>query len=120
MQDVNVKQIWSALDQNRVRVEFQIDRIGDGVGEKRAFGRILSNKRAISFPVSALAKGMRGARLIQHADGHRPYNPVVANVPSEDKVLYIYRNLDHINSSPRQLEMPLAIIGQSVSGKIGK
>ena len=46
--------------------------------------------------------------------------PVVANVPSEDKVVYIYKNLGRINPHPKALEMPLAIIGQTVSGKVGK
>jgi hypothetical protein len=46
--------------------------------------------------------------------------PIVANVPTEDKVLHIYKNLGPINLHPKPLQVPLAIIDQSVTGKVGK
>jgi len=46
--------------------------------------------------------------------------PVVANVPSEDKTVSIYKNLGRVNPHPKPLEMPLAIIGSSVKGNVGK
>jgi len=46
--------------------------------------------------------------------------PVVANVPTEDKVLHIYKNMGPINLHPQPLQVPLAIIGQSVTGNLGK
>lgn len=46
--------------------------------------------------------------------------PVVSNVSVEDKVLHIYKNLGPVNPHPRPLQIPLSIIGQSVTGTIGK
>lgn len=46
--------------------------------------------------------------------------PIIANLPTEDKVLHIYRNLGPVNPHPKPLQVPLAIIGQSVTGAVGK
>lgn len=46
--------------------------------------------------------------------------PVIANVPSEDKAISIYKNLGQVNPHPKALTMPLAIIGATVTGKAGK
>lgn len=46
--------------------------------------------------------------------------PVVANVPTEDKVLVIYRNNDPIASGPHLVDLNLPIIGESVKGTVGR
>ncbi len=45
--------------------------------------------------------------------------PVVANVPTEDTNLRIYRNLDPITSGPHTVDLHLPIIGETVKGTIG-
>jgi Dolichyl-phosphate-mannose-protein mannosyltransferase len=45
---------------------------------------------------------------------------VIANVPSEDKAISIYKNLGQVNPHPKPLTMPLAIIGTTITGKAGK
>jgi hypothetical protein len=45
--------------------------------------------------------------------------PVVANVPTEDHMLRIYRNQHPIAPGPHLVEMQLPIIGQSVRGTVG-
>jgi len=76
MQPVRVGQVWSVLNLRRFRIEFLIERIANAP-EPRAFGRYVGSTRdkEISFAVSALAKGMRGARLVRDADGSEPYKP---------------------------------------------
>jgi hypothetical protein len=46
--------------------------------------------------------------------------PVVANVPTEDTNLRIYRNLDPITSGPHTVDLHLPIIGETVKGTIGR
>jgi hypothetical protein len=45
---------------------------------------------------------------------------VVANVPTEDTNLRIYRNLDPITSGPHTVDLHLPIIGETVKGTIGR
>ena len=45
--------------------------------------------------------------------------PVIANVPTEDKTLVIYRNLDPIASGPHPVDLDLPIIGETVKGTVG-
>lgn len=44
--------------------------------------------------------------------------PVKANVPSEDHMIRIYRNLGKVNPNPGPVLLDLAIIGQKVGGKL--
>jgi len=46
--------------------------------------------------------------------------PVVTNVPSEDKVLRIYRNLGNVATGPHTIDLHLGIINQNVSGTAGR
>jgi hypothetical protein len=46
--------------------------------------------------------------------------PVIANIPTPDHMLRIYRNLGEVNPHPGMIEMQLQIIGRDVKGKIGK
>ncbi|MDE2184013.1 MAG: glycosyltransferase family 39 protein [Alphaproteobacteria bacterium] len=46
--------------------------------------------------------------------------PVTSNIPVPDRVLHIYRNLGPLNPHPGSLVLDLAIIGQKVSGSVGK
>jgi hypothetical protein len=45
--------------------------------------------------------------------------PIVANVPTEDANLRIYRNLGNVNSGPHTVDLHLPIIGETVKGTIG-
>lgn len=83
MQDVRVGEVWSVLDMRRIRIEFRITRIAKDNGELRAFGELAGTTKVVSFTVSALAKGSRGARLVRHADGHEPYKPKVVEPVAE-------------------------------------
>ena len=65
-------QVWSVLDARSIRVVFEIREIRQDVGELRAFGVLVSNGKPVSFAVSALAKGLRSARLVRRADGSPP------------------------------------------------
>jgi hypothetical protein len=46
--------------------------------------------------------------------------PVVANVPTEDQTLSIYRNLGHIAPGPHIVDLHLPIIGRQVEGAVGR
>ena len=46
--------------------------------------------------------------------------PVVANIPTEDRMISIYRNVGPLNPHPASLVLNLAIIGQKVKGEVGK
>ena len=46
--------------------------------------------------------------------------PVIANVPTEDRMLVIYRNNDPIASGPHLVDLNLPIIGESVKGTVGR
>jgi DNA invertase Pin-like site-specific DNA recombinase len=84
MQPVRVGQRWSVLNLRHFRVEFLVERIASAP-EPRAFGRYIGSTRdkEISFTVSALTKGMRGARLVRDADGSVPYKPPTAKVAAD-------------------------------------
>jgi hypothetical protein len=45
---------------------------------------------------------------------------VVANVPTEDQSLTIYRNMDDISPGPHTVDLHLPIIGETVEGTVGK
>jgi len=83
MQEVVVGQVWSALDQNRIRVEVEIMQIERDKRGLTARCEITSNRKKIPFLVSALAKGMRGARLVRRADGSLPCKPKQPHVPKD-------------------------------------
>ena len=84
MQPVRVGQRWSVLNLRHFRVEFLVERIANAP-EPRAFGRYVGSKRdkEISFTVSALAKGLRGARLVLDADGSVPYKPPTDKIAAD-------------------------------------
>jgi hypothetical protein len=44
--------------------------------------------------------------------------PVVANVPTRDKMLRIYRNLGEVNADPGTIELDLPIVERTVSGRL--
>jgi hypothetical protein len=44
--------------------------------------------------------------------------PVVANVPTRDKMLRIYRNLGEVNANPGRIELDLPTVGRTVSGDL--
>ncbi|HTI78812.1 MAG TPA: glycosyltransferase family 39 protein [Acetobacteraceae bacterium] len=46
--------------------------------------------------------------------------PVVANVPTEDQSLTIYRNVDEVSPGPHMVDLHLPIIGETVTGTVGK
>jgi hypothetical protein len=46
--------------------------------------------------------------------------PVVANVPTEDRSLTVYRNMNDISAGPHMVDLRLPIIGETVKGTIGK
>lgn len=46
--------------------------------------------------------------------------PVVANVPTEDRNLRIYRNVHDVSSGPHTVDLNLPIIGETVKGTIGQ
>jgi hypothetical protein len=46
--------------------------------------------------------------------------PVVANVPTVDRMLRIYRNRDPIAPGPHGVELRLPIIGETVKGTVGR
>jgi 4-amino-4-deoxy-L-arabinose transferase-like glycosyltransferase len=46
--------------------------------------------------------------------------PVVANVPTEDQTLLIYRNLGNIAQGPHIVDLQLPIIGKQVEGAVGR
>ena len=82
-QPVNVAERWRIENRRHVMVEFTIERIEKNEsGELLAYG-VLDNGKPISFTVAALSRGMRGARLVRHADGHEPYRPKVSERPDE-------------------------------------
>jgi len=59
--------------------------------------------------------------VLQHGPFQRVATiPVISNVPSEDKLISIYKNLGQVNPHPKALEIPLAIIGSSIKGTVGK
>jgi DNA-directed RNA polymerase specialized sigma24 family protein len=74
MQKVEVGQVWSVLSSYcRNRIEFEVRRLEQNKGEARAYGTIVGGNKEISFLVSALGRGMRGARIVRYADGHEAY-----------------------------------------------
>jgi hypothetical protein len=77
MQKVVKGQVWSVLSTYcRNRIQFEVQRVErDGKNELRAFGIIVGGIKEISFTVSSLSRGLRGARIVLHADGHEPYEP---------------------------------------------
>lgn len=44
--------------------------------------------------------------------------PVVATVPTRDRMLRIYRNLGEVNADPGKIELDLPIVGRTVSGNL--
>jgi hypothetical protein len=80
---VNVGETWSVLStHSRKRVEFIVERIAkEGTDELRAFGTLVGGGKTVSFTVRAMSKGLRGARLVRHADGHEPYKPPPDKAP---------------------------------------
>lgn len=76
MYNVKVGERWSALlTHSRRRVDFDVTRIEKSGDELRAYGIPVGGGKELSFTVRALSKGLRGARLVRHADGHEPYKP---------------------------------------------
>ena len=74
MHNVKIGETWSCLaTHSRRRIDFVVERIEKLRDELRAFGTPVGGGKEVSFAVSALAKGARGARLVRHADGHVPY-----------------------------------------------
>jgi hypothetical protein len=45
---------------------------------------------------------------------------VVANVPTEDRTLVIYRNLGKVAPGPHIVDLRLPIIGRRVEGALGR
>lgn len=76
MQSVANGQVWSCLDAHQIRVDWKVERVDSGGIEPRAHGFILSNGKAISFTIRSLSKGLRAARLVEHADGTAVNRPV--------------------------------------------
>jgi len=81
--NVNAGETWSVLStHSRRRIEFVVERIAKiGTDELRAFGTPVGGGKEVSFTVRALSKGLRGARLVRHADGHEPYKPPPDKAP---------------------------------------
>ena len=46
--------------------------------------------------------------------------PVVANVPTEDRTIVIYRNMGKVAPGPHMVDLHLPIIGRQVEGEIGR
>ena len=46
--------------------------------------------------------------------------PVVANVPTEDRTLVIYRNIGDVARGPHMVDLHLPIIGKSIEGVVGR
>jgi hypothetical protein len=46
--------------------------------------------------------------------------PVVANLPTVDRMLHIYRNLHPIAPGRHDVELRLPIIGETVKGTVGR
>jgi hypothetical protein len=46
--------------------------------------------------------------------------PVVANLPTEDHTLLIYRNMGHVAQGPHIVDLQLPIIGKQVEGAVGR
>jgi hypothetical protein len=66
--DPEVGQVWSVSSQFGGFVEFRIDRIGRRPrGELRAYGKSMATGKCVSFLVSTLRDGRRGARLVKDA-----------------------------------------------------
>jgi DNA invertase Pin-like site-specific DNA recombinase len=84
MQSVVIGQVWSLLNLRHFRVEFLVERIANAP-ELRAFGRYVGSTRdkEISFTVSALSRGLRGARLVRDADGREPYRPPTDKIAAD-------------------------------------
>lgn len=78
MHNVKIGETWSCLaTHSRRRIDFVVERIEKLRDELRAFGTPVGGGKEVSFAVSALAKGARGARLVRHADGHVPFKAPV-------------------------------------------
>ena len=46
--------------------------------------------------------------------------PVVANLPTEDHTLLIYRNMGNVAQGPHIVDLQLPIIGKQVEGAVGR
>lgn len=68
MRTVRIDQVWSLLSQDMMRYEMRVLQ----VGKHRVIGVMPRSGKRVNVSRRALQRGLRGARLVQEADGSRP------------------------------------------------